>query len=85
MTAALVDDPEGNGPVPLGDFEGKGLALALGRAGASGAALPRLTCGCTRPHDDAQDALDGRIEACLNCAGGANVEVGVNGLDGAGL
>src|ERR1039458_8636092 len=29
MTAALVDKPEGNGPVRLSDFEGKGLARSL--------------------------------------------------------
>jgi hypothetical protein len=85
MTAALVDKPEGNGPVRLSDFEGEGLLLALGRAGASGAALLRPTRGCPGPHDDAQDALDGRIEARLDCAGNPNVEEGVKGLDGAGL
>jgi hypothetical protein len=85
MTAALVNKPEGNGPVRLSDFEGKGLALALGRADAGGAAWLRPICGCSGPHDDAQDALDGRIEARLDCAGSANVEDGVKGLDGAGL
>jgi hypothetical protein len=85
MTAVLVNKPKGNGPVPLGNFEGKGLALALGRGGAGGAALPRPTCGCTGPHDNAQDALDGRIEACLDCAGSPNLEDGVKGLDGGGL
>jgi hypothetical protein len=85
MMAALVDKPEGNGSVPLSDFEGKGLALALGRAAASGAALLRPTRECPSPHDDAQDALDGRIEARLDYAGSPNVEEGVKRLDGAGL
>src|ERR1039458_6820269 len=84
MTAALVDKPEGNGPVRLSDFEGKGLELALGRADAGGAALLSPTCGCPGPHDDTEDALDGRIEARLDCAGGTNFEVGGKGLDGGG-
>ena len=61
MTAALVNKPEGNGPVRLSDFEGKGLELALGRAEAGGATWLRQTCGCPSSNDDAQDALDGRV------------------------
>src|SRR5208282_4125719 len=60
MMAALANEPERDGSVPLGDFEGKGLTLVLGMAG---------TTRCTGPHDDAQGALDGRIEARLDCAG----------------
>ena len=73
MMAALANEPERDGSVPLGDFEGKGLTLVLGIAGAS---------GWTGPHDDAQDALDGGIEARLNCAGSSNLEDGVKGFDG---
>jgi hypothetical protein len=85
MTTALVDKSEWNGSVPLGDFEGKVLALALGRECAGGAAFLRPTCGWTGPHDNAQDTLDGRIEARLDCAGSPNLEDGVKGLDGGGL
>jgi hypothetical protein len=85
MAAALVNKPEGDGPVPLCDFEGKGLVLALGRGVACGTALPRPACGCPGPHDDAQDALDGWIEARLDYAGSPNLEDGVKGLDGGGL
>ena|ERR1700689_2435422 len=89
MAVALVDKPEGNGPIRLSDFERNGLELALGRRGAGGASWLSRTRGCPGPHrgphNDAQDAIDGRIEAGLDCAGGPNVEDGVKGLDGGAL
>ena len=88
VTAGLANKPEGNGPVPLSDFECRGLAVASGWACGSGAVslMPApATAGFPGLHDDAQDTLDGRIEARLNCAGIPHLERGVDWLDGAGF
>ena len=65
VTAGLSNKPEWNGPVPLSDLDCRGLVIALERMSA---------CRFPGLHNDAQDALDGRIEACLNCAGSPNLE-----------